>query len=460
MVCFAFLFRPAFAQGPNIPVTPTLPASVNVHPSEADMIAKERSRLDNLVRKERLRLEDQLRERRKAEVRLEAAAATARMTQPRGQAVVQQVIPPGEFLKQVKGGAAPTGAKTTKAVPSMILMLKPFNQACRVGERFATEVILYSDKNQKFDRINIRISFSPLYVRPIQIFDFPIRSALSKNKPPMSVIGNGVVAYSASFDTPQNAQDEKILLYVLWEGVGTASQAHLTLSNGGPSDSAVYLNKKNLLASHLLSCNATIGAADQIAPASEPKDQMDNRANLIIAQEVGMEVKRGKGVQIFLQGPKKDPQPGEEFTMDVILNNPRHDAFNDLQLAIQFDPTLVRVLDADGNSWIRDGVNISDGHAHRNFPFDIFLADNVQNSSGKIDYHMATGSLRPMGSGSVARIRCMALARGAAEAFTLFPKDETKTWFTDVRAGSVSLLGGSSEAQPKVAAASVGPVGQ
>lgn len=406
--------------------------------SERELIARERDRLNNLVMKERKRIEDQMLEKRRAELQLRNQLLEANRRGAGGPTPPQQG--PGPATAPPPPPEAPAAPVSSKVPAPVVMMLTPFDRVCRVGDRFVTEVVLFSDKSRTFDKINLQIVYSPLQLRPVQIFDYPIKAALSASSPATSSLGQGMVTYSASFARPQEVQGEKKLLHVVWEALAVASESRMTLTATGPSAASASFGGKNLLVSNRLLGSAVIGALSQIDPAEEPL-----RGELGIdakprPKEARAELRGQGGVKVYLLGPPHTPKPGEQFNIDVIVDNRRHDAFDDLNLAISFDPSRADVLDWDADGWIRRGVNIFDAQAHRAFPFDTFLANSASNETGRIAYHMAASSLRPMGSGSVARIRCVALKDGALESFTLFPKNETKTWFTDIRAGGVSLL--------------------
>lgn len=61
--------------------------------------------------------------------------------------------------------------------------------------------------------------------------------------------------------------------------------------------------------------------------------------------------------------------PGEEFALDVVLNNPSNEGLVGIGIWIKYNPALLNVIDTDTGNWITEGVNILDGPYHN--PFDL-----------------------------------------------------------------------------------------
>ncbi|KPK41514.1 MAG: hypothetical protein AMJ78_05300 [Omnitrophica WOR_2 bacterium SM23_29] len=61
--------------------------------------------------------------------------------------------------------------------------------------------------------------------------------------------------------------------------------------------------------------------------------------------------------------------PGEQFTIDVALNNPSSEGLVAIGIWIKYNKDLLTVLDTDAGNWITTGVNVLDGPYHD--PFDL-----------------------------------------------------------------------------------------
>jgi hypothetical protein len=95
---------------------------------------------------------------------------------------------------------------------------------------------------------------------------------------------------------------------------------------------------------------------------------------------------------------------GEKFTVDIVLDNPLQAPFDRVRLYVQFDPAVLEVVDSDKGNWIKRGINIADGFAHNDFPFDFHRENFADNDKGVIIYDEAT-ELQPLRShGTFARI--------------------------------------------------------
>ena len=419
-------------------------------------VEREKQQLEALVRGERKKLQEEMQAKRKTALQGRRPGESGKALTPKGEDFANR--PPGAVPPRPPAAVPPPIAR--RPLPPVVLMLKPYDQGVSIGQRFATSVVLYSERSQDFDYVNIRLAYSPECVRPLQVFDYPIRPAEGAGKPTSATIlsqGQGLLTYSASFSAPRAALGEAPLLHIAWEAVGPSDRTRLSLAGRDGDGSSVYLGKTNLLASNMLFSKAMVDSQVRIrggATGGRSTAQATFQGSAQTAHPLSES--SGVGVGLYLRAPAADPKPGERFVIDVMVDNPYELAFDDLRLAIKFDPSCVQVLDWDTKNWIKTGINIFDAHAHRAFPFDILMLNEVDNQLGRIAYHMGRTSSRFMSSGSVARIRCRTLRSGAVESFALFPPNQTLSWFTDVSAGGRSLLRLSATRLSDVAAASTG----
>jgi hypothetical protein len=100
---------------------------------------------------------------------------------------------------------------------------------------------------------------------------------------------------------------------------------------------------------------------------------------------------------------------GEEFDVSVELENPDHVRFDQVSVLIAYNPRVLEVIDYDTDNAVTRGINIHDGSSRDVFPFDFFIANNVNPQTGLIDYRMR-GYRRPLLSeGVLATIRFQAI---------------------------------------------------
>ena len=60
---------------------------------------------------------------------------------------------------------------------------------------------------------------------------------------------------------------------------------------------------------------------------------------------------------------------GEQFDVDVVLDNAGSEGLVAIGIWIQYDENLLNVVDTDSGNWITEGINILDGLYH--IPFDL-----------------------------------------------------------------------------------------
>lgn len=101
---------------------------------------------------------------------------------------------------------------------------------------------------------------------------------------------------------------------------------------------------------------------------------------------------------------------GEEFDMQIVLENPNRAPFDAVQLFLAYNPATLLPLDHDEDNWIREGINVFDGDFRAVFPFDVHLENSINMLTGLVDYRMKRMFEPLTGEGTLATIRFVALA--------------------------------------------------
>jgi hypothetical protein len=277
--------------------------------------------------------------------------------------------------------------------------------------------------------------------RPVKVFDYPIQDLLDPASPPQADTVPGRLTYNAQLAGETKVLGTKPLLRIVWEALGEVENAELVLSKPGmPEEAQSALLRESV---DLLNSKASIGKAcingQVVVRGVEKSGKTFTTWKRGLADELP-ELDPASAIRLSLRPSNSEPQPGEEFVIDVLLDNPKYLAFDEVYLAVGFDPASVQVLDWDYNNWIRRGVNIFDGHAHEAFPFNIHTRNEVNNSKGRIHYQMSNTILASRPSGCLVRIHCKALTTNAFSTFTLFPGKQSDLWFTDIRARGETVL--------------------
>lgn len=93
-------------------------------------------------------------------------------------------------------------------------------------------------------------------------------------------------------------------------------------------------------------------------------------------------ISNAEAVSISLIPSNYTVTPGQQFTVNAILSNPSSEGVAGIGMWIQYDQSLLTVLDTDTGNWITDGVNILDGpfHSTFNLPGDPGLFPNANDA--------------------------------------------------------------------------------
>jgi hypothetical protein len=134
-------------------------------------------------------------------------------------------------------------------------------------------------------------------------------------------------------------------------------------------------------------------------------------------------------VGLHLIGPERPPHVGDEFTVNVALNNPEGALVDSVNFAVLFDPNYLQVVDTDKFNYILRGVNVHDGPFHQDFPWDMHKKNEVRNDRGLINYKMALSNGASLPSKTFARIHFRAIA----------PIDQTSIGFVKGRPGAPDM---------------------
>lgn len=76
-----------------------------------------------------------------------------------------------------------------------------------------------------------------------------------------------------------------------------------------------------------------------------------------------------QAVTISLIPSSSTVAPGEQFTVNAILDNPASEGLAGIGIYILYNKNLLTVLDTDAGNWVTAGINILDGPYHN--PFDL-----------------------------------------------------------------------------------------
>jgi hypothetical protein len=330
--------------------------------------------------------------------------------------------------------------------PKLVMCLKPYRQTVRAGNRFMTEVALRGEKEQPFDAFRVCIAYPRLAMRPLRVFDHLVSDVLLPEKPGKTESTPGLLMYEAELSRPLNCQGSRPVLKIVWEALADNPLAELDLAQKSlppEKQSAVFSRGTNLLQAGAIEGAACINASVIVgdpAGTEGPDLRIWRKGEPGLAESESARIVRGEGLTLRLEPPETLPAMGQEFVLNVWVDNPHFLAFDEVRLAVAFDPAKAQVLDWDYKNWIQRGVNVFDGHAHDTFPFNVHTRNEVRNGRGRIDYQVSSTRLASRPSGCLIRIHGLARAAGAWESFDLFSSQQSPQWFTDIRAEGASVL--------------------
>jgi len=362
-----------------------------------------------------------------------------------------------------------------------------------IGDVFAVDVELSNPKRTGYNRLAAVFRYDPVFLRPVVT---PPSTEGESPQPALAMIDDvtsapalkGVAAVAEKAPSPylreafsredkislyQNIVDhEKGLVSYMFEITGETSTAQGRVASvyfealqptqrtqlefyfpsstaegktgEGQSESAelgtgLFLNDEDRLGLPLLPGDGTISRWVTIFSEKPTKDRVRSLDRDELAQE---EVYR---TQLRLVPDADQVVIGDEFDVQIELDNPDHDQFDQVSLLIAYNPRVLEVVDYDENNIIARGLNIHDGSYRDRFPFDLGLTNKVDPEKGLIDYRIR-GYREPLRSeGTLASIRFRALKSTSKTTLRIIYSPEGKDPTTGLFFRLQDVLGDSSD---------------
>jgi len=332
--------------------------------------------------------------------------------QPSGRYTVTAKNLPAKFTVKgrtlAKSSMAPAPAPSAQAVAfrvsRAIVYLSPFEVLAQEGDLFDTEVRIFDSSLLPFDNIVLHLKYDPLVVAPVAVNDAPIYDLLA-GAPTLRVnTSMGRIYYAASLREALRPSTMTLLTIrwrarnpVLYSEIGFLSGKGGTRIGKGDGDILGYEAAGERV-------GGTLPANLLIVPRGDsPRKLMPSLSE---AAMIGVDERVG----LRIEADPETVKAGDEWVVSLVLQNEPALQFNDLNVRVLFDPDKLEVVDWHRGNWIREGVNIYDGFAHEQYPFDVFIANRADNERGEIVYHMGTTAACIFPSGEFARIKFKAKA--------------------------------------------------
>lgn len=302
----------------------------------------------------------------------------------------------------------------------------------RRDEEFMTEVSLFNIDKQPVDEVNIAIQYDKRFLLPTSIFDSSLRSY--QTSPPKFRIleAEGILVYNAKLKTPIMAP-ETVLLRIMWKAVRPTPFTGIEFAfDLAEDDSAPHTSIKtrgvNVLGIVGDPADGVLSGGLMIEPPpSAPKVFQGKAAELKTMYMGNLASQLPAGLRLI--APESEIEVGDDFTVQVQLDNKNGAVIDSINFFVLFDPKVLQVVDSDKFNWIIRGVNVLDGPYHREFPWDMHKANEVRNDRGYVQYQKAVSNGRTLPSGTFAEIHFRAIA----------PAEETSISFVRSRTGAAFL---------------------
>lgn len=343
--------------------------------------------------------------------------------------------PPG---MTAPAGASP-GGRTARA--GLEIVSDPLNVSADAGEVFTTALRVHNSRGAGFNELRLLVRYDPELLRPLRVSDHKLRP-LTRAAPSLtSSLPEGWIRYEAQLASVEKS-DGFELITIEWRALAPVRRTLIEVVAGPDGGTMLRLD----------------GGHDLLGT---PEDAHDGTVNTDVAIEAGGldhlltgpltgRPSEPTGLALRLSAPSHSVRVGESVDLDVVLLNPKPEAFDEVVFTLRFDPRLFEPVDlAEGgypprsDNWITRGINLLDEPFHGAFPFDRHLRNEVFAGEGRAEYHMGLSRARPLAGGVIARLRLRALAPSEAAAIHFAPDDGGAV--ASVRAEGVDLLGGETE---------------
>jgi hypothetical protein len=295
----------------------------------------------------------------------------------------------------------------------------------QVGQSLVTRVVFRNGQQTRFDTIEFALSYDPKVLELEGIDDQSISSSLAEPATARVDASRGVLTYRAHFAQPRK-DDFLVICKLQWKARTPSEHTSIEFLNTPNFPSRVLSGDKNLLyppagsedeqaivgepspRQGLLGADVAVApTADQLA---EMKDDETPLTGVALARQIADGTVDG-GITLTIQPRRRSVHVGEELLVDVRYDNPNRVEIDSVKVTLNFDPTVLEVVDDDEDGWITKGINVFDGDYHEQLPFDYHIRNVAYNSLGRIIYQMGFAARTRIPSGGIlftAKFRALA----------------------------------------------------
>ncbi len=372
--------------------------------SREERIRRARENISKLMQAQQQRAAE---ERKRAEATKNAEAKEAPDATSKPAVGVKPLARPGAPAA-VQPKAPPKFDLSKASEKHVSLFMTPAAQSVRTGEKFATDWRLLNLNSLPVTTLVIAMSYPSEVLKPLAVHQDSLKPLL-KSDPQFEVDeAAGRMVYRAELKEPYSSSELKMLT-IEWEALAPAQQAQIRTSAGTTLTNA-FAGTRTLTQTMIGAPDAVSGADVQVLANGKavPGGLRFVSPTLHDLQPIlaGFPDQTNlRPPSLWINQPTEGRlAAGQWMVVDVGLDNPDHMVFDEIKLALRFDPNAVEVADTDENNLVHRGVNILDGPFKRTWGWTVQYQNAVDNFNGTILYHVGSENMAEQPSGIVARI--------------------------------------------------------
>jgi hypothetical protein len=426
--CSAILRAQTATATATVTATPAGPVNqqVVVDPDKVmtreDRIKQHHERIEKIIAENRKKQEEQ-QKAAQAQMAVATGQNVANTTASSGLNVGGAALPTGPIqpatvappIQQAQKGQSQS-PQAARSESRMILMFDPMDTVVNVGETFETRVMAET-KMGTVDAVSFLLKYPKQLLNPLALNHAAIDPLVDDSVEYAFDPEAGEIYFRALLKDPTRLALAS-LVTITWEAIEPTDGTSLTFAFDPERPTGLFSNSTNLLGT-VANANDGIIKSTIMVRAPRSKDVVEKVADngLVITSK---SMQPGPPVmQLHLEPSVISTREGQEFTVKVILDNDSGEPMDRVRLVAKFDPAELEVVDSDKGNRIRSGVNVEDGMAAEEFPFDFNRSNEVDNVLGTIAYDVGAEMNPVRGSGVLAAIHFRAKHATNATAVSL-----------------------------------------
>lgn len=357
------------------------------------------------------------------------------------------------------------GGRKSVALPSFkinpdlrtnALYFEPAQLLLNTGERFTSRVVFYNGSESVADSVDLWLHWDPALLELEWLDLTELTQRMHEGEEPATTFWpeDGYLHLSANLrERVTGSVTDLFVTHWRAKAAGPATEIAF-IAPEADRDIVIGAGEDNLIAPTHLGNQGWVAMRVRVQEPVESGDGLLSIAQINSSGREGLRVSNdpNRRVRLALLPRHEAVGTGEIGTVDVVLLNPALEPIDALRFTINYDPEMIKILDADEDNYIAKGLNIFDGDFHYAFPFDHHVRNEVDPERGLIRYEMRRQTTpEAFAGGTVARIVFRMERLAGVVPFTFEWVDPISgIRGTDVLRDGESLLGTSREQAAEV----------